>query len=282
MTDLGLSYDPGDTVVHRLDARTKLLGQFVVALLAFTWSDSLALPVVWALVLGGMALARVRPRSVLTGYALPFVLLGIATLTRALTLGPPWVDVNAGIEATLHSLRVAAILLASAVYVQTTPVSETQAAISRLVPGKPGQFLAAGTSFVLRFLPVLLADLQSARAAQPGAPRRQAPPPRADADGRARRPEPDVRARGPLLAGAQGAVFRLESHPAANVVHASGLARLPRLRGAAGCRDARLAYSDVSRTIPRLPVLVAFSASSSNASQNLLYVAREIHPHGTD
>jgi len=166
VTDLGLSYVPGDTVVHRLDARTKLLAQFVVALLAFTWSDSLALPVVWAVVLGAMALARVQPRSVLTGYALPFVLLAIATLTRALALGPPWVDVDAGLAATLHSLRVAAILLASAVYVQTTPVSETQAAISRLVPGKPGQFLAAGTSFVLRFLPVLLADLQSARAAQ--------------------------------------------------------------------------------------------------------------------
>jgi biotin transport system permease protein len=166
VTAIGLSYAPGDTVVHRLDARTKLLGQFVVALLAFTWTDALALPVVWALVVGGMALARVRLRSVFPGYALPFVLLAFATLTRTVTLGPPWVDVDAGLAATLHSLRVAAILLASAVYVQTTPVSETQAAISRLVPGKPGRFLAAGTSFVLRFLPVLLADLQSARAAQ--------------------------------------------------------------------------------------------------------------------
>lgn len=166
MTDLGLSFVPGDSVVHRLDARTKLLGQFAVALLAFTWSDWLALPVVWALVLVGMAVARVSPRSVLTGYALPFALLAFATLTRAVTLGPPWVDADAGLAATVHSLRVAAILLASAVYVQTTPVSETQAAISRLVPGKPGQFLAAGTAFVLRFLPVLLADLQSARAAQ--------------------------------------------------------------------------------------------------------------------
>ncbi|MFB6268420.1 MAG: energy-coupling factor transporter transmembrane protein EcfT [Halobacterium sp.] len=166
MTEVGLSYVPGDTVVHRLDPRTKLFGQFAVALLAFTWTDALALPVVWALVVGGMALARVRPRSVLRGYALPFALLAIATLSRAVTLGAPWVDADAAAAATLHSLRVAVVLLASAVFVQTTPVSETQAAISRLVPGKPGRFLAAGTSFVLRFLPVLLADLKSARAAQ--------------------------------------------------------------------------------------------------------------------
>lgn len=166
MSAVGLSYDPGDTVVHRLDVRTKLLAQFVVALLAFLWTAALALPVVWGLVLGGMALARVHPRSVLAGYALPFALLAFATLTRAFTFGAPWVDVDAGVAATVHSLRVAAVLLASAVYVQTTPVSETQAAISRAIPGKPGQFLAAGTSFVLRFLPVLLSDLQNARAAQ--------------------------------------------------------------------------------------------------------------------
>jgi biotin transport system permease protein len=166
VTEVGLSYDPGDTVIHRLDARTKLLGQFVVALVAFAWADALARPVVWALVVAGMVLGRVGPRSVLAGYTLPFVLLAIATLSRAVTLGAPWVDVEAGVAATLHSLRVAAVLLASAVYVQTTPVSETQAAISQVVPGKPGQFLAAGTSFVLRFLPVLLGDLENARAAQ--------------------------------------------------------------------------------------------------------------------
>jgi len=166
VTSVGLSYVDRDTLVHRLDARTKLLGQFVVALLAFTWTSAFALPVVWALVVVGMALARVRPRSVFPAYALPFVLLAFATLTRTFTFGAPWVDVDAAVAAARYSLRVAAILLASAVYVQTTPVSETQAAISRVVPGKPGRFLAAGTSFVLRFLPVLLADLRSARAAQ--------------------------------------------------------------------------------------------------------------------
>ena len=166
MTQVGLSYVPGDSAVHRLDARTKLLVQFVVALLAFTWTSQYSLAVVWGVVALGALGGRLRPRALLTGYSLPFALLAIGVAVRTLSLGPPWVDVTEGLVALEHSLHVAAVLVASAVYVRTTPVSETQAAITRLVPGRPGQLMAAGTSFILRFLPVLLDDLQTARTAQ--------------------------------------------------------------------------------------------------------------------
>lgn len=165
MTDVGLSFVPGDTPVHRLDARTKLLVQFTVALLAFTWPSDHSLTVVWTVVLVGALAGRLHPRTLVTGYSLPFALLAIAIAVRAFSLGPPWVDVPAGVAALDHSLHVAAVLVASAVYVRTTPVSETQAAIARLIPGKPGQLLASGTSFILRFLPVLLDDLTTARTA---------------------------------------------------------------------------------------------------------------------
>lgn len=166
MTSVGLSYVPGHTVVHRLDARTKLFVQFTVAVLAFAWSSEHSLLVVWGIVAIGAIGGRLRPRTLVTGYSLPFALLAIGIAVRTVSLGPPWVDVQAGLAALAHSLHVAAVLVASAVYVRTTPVSETQAAISRLVPGRPGQLLAAGTSFILRFLPVLLDDLQTARTAQ--------------------------------------------------------------------------------------------------------------------
>lgn len=166
MTQVGLSYVPGDSIVYRLDARTKLLVQFVVALLAFSWGSQYSLAVVWGVVVLGAIGGRLHPRALVTGYSLPFALLAIGVAVRALSLGPPWLDVREGLVALEHSLHVAAVLVASAVYVRTTPVSETQAAITRLVPGKPGQLLAAGTSFILRFLPVLLDDLQSARTAQ--------------------------------------------------------------------------------------------------------------------
>lgn len=166
MTDVGLSYVPGDSPVHGLDARTKLLVQFVVALLAFTWTHEHSLSVVWGIVAIGVLGGRLRLRPLLTGYSLPFALLAIGILVRTLTIGSPWVDVPAGLAALDHSLHVAAMLVASAVYVRTTPVSETQAAIERLIPGRPGLLLAAGTSFVLRFLPVLLDDIRTARTAQ--------------------------------------------------------------------------------------------------------------------
>lgn len=166
MTDVGLSYVPGESALHQLDARTKLLVQFVVALLAFTWSHEYSLAVVWGIVAMGVLGGRLRLRPLLTGYSLPFALLAIGIIVRTLTLGPPWVNVPAGLAALDHSLHVAAVLVASAIYVRTTPVSETQAAIERVIPGRPGLLLAAGTSFVLRFLPVLLDDLQAARTAQ--------------------------------------------------------------------------------------------------------------------
>lgn len=166
MTQVGLSYVPGESVVHRLDARSKLLVQFVVALLAFTWTSQHSLTVVWGIVALGAIGGRLHPRALVTGYSLPFALLAIGVAVRAASVGPPWVDVPEGLVALEHSLHVAAVLVASAVYVRTTPVSETQAAITRIVPGKPGQLLAAGTSFILRFLPVLLDDLQTARTAQ--------------------------------------------------------------------------------------------------------------------
>lgn len=91
-------------------------------------------------------------------------MIGVAV--RALSFGPPWIDVSAGRGALASSLHVAGVLVASAVYVRTTPIAETQAAIARLVPGKPGRVTAAGTSFNLRFLPVLLDDLSPARLVQ--------------------------------------------------------------------------------------------------------------------
>jgi biotin transport system permease protein len=57
------------------------------------------------------------------------------------------------------------VLLVSAAYVRTTPVRESRAALQRLVPGKAGRVLGAGVAIVIRFFPVLLADLRRIREA---------------------------------------------------------------------------------------------------------------------
>ncbi|GGL47587.1 energy-coupling factor transporter transmembrane component T family protein [Halocalculus aciditolerans] len=159
-----LTYRVGASFAHSLDARAKLLAQAGVAVAAYAWPGRTGILALAVLVLVVGVAARLPPAATARAYALPaaFLLFGVAT--RALTLGAPWVDVNAGLAALEHAFRVAVVLVAGAAYVRTTPVSETQAVLAA-VPGKPGRVLSAGVGFVLRFLPVLVADLKRAKEA---------------------------------------------------------------------------------------------------------------------
>ncbi|THE65289.1 energy-coupling factor transporter transmembrane protein EcfT [Salinadaptatus halalkaliphilus] len=160
-----LTYEPGTTLAHRLDPRSKLAFQigFAATALAHTTLPALgALTVVTALVL---AVARVPPLRTLYAYRFALVLLAVAPLVAAATFGTPWIDVSDGVTSAQASYRVLLILLVSAAYVRTTPVRASRAAIQRTIPGKPGQVLAIGVALVFRFLPVLRADLRTIREA---------------------------------------------------------------------------------------------------------------------
>jgi biotin transport system permease protein len=93
------------------------------------------------------------------------VLLLAAPVLEGLTLGPPWFSFAEARYPALAAGRVVLVLLVGVAYVRTTPVRETRAAIERLVPGRVGRFLGLGTGLVLRFLPLLLADLRRSREA---------------------------------------------------------------------------------------------------------------------
>ncbi|MDG5818707.1 energy-coupling factor transporter transmembrane component T [Natronococcus sp. A-GB7] len=158
-----LTYEPGETVVHDLDPRSKLAVQigFAATALAHTAPRALlGLSVVTAVVL---ALARVPLLRTLYAYRFALVILAVGPLVAAATLGPPWIDLEAGLATALASYRVLLILLVSAAYVRTTPVRESRAAIQRTIPGKPGQLLGIGVALVFRFLPVVQSDLRTIR-----------------------------------------------------------------------------------------------------------------------
>lgn len=154
-----LRYDPGATLVHTLDPRTKLAAQagFAVAAFAHTTPPGLAVLTVVAAVV--LALSRLSPVAVAVDvrYALPVLVAG--PLLEGLRLGPPWFSVSEATVPALAGYRVLLILFVSAAYVTTTPVRESRAAIQWLVPGRPGQFLGIGVALVFRYLPVLRADL---------------------------------------------------------------------------------------------------------------------------
>jgi biotin transport system permease protein len=160
-----LAYESSDSVVHRLDPRTKLAVQIGFAFAAFshTTPSGLAVLTIFAAVV--LASARVSPLGAVweVRYALPFLLAG--PVVAAVTLGPPWVVFREAVVPVFSSYRTLLVLFVSVAYVKTTPVRDSRAAVQRIVPGKPGRILGVGVALVFRFLPVLLADLSRARAA---------------------------------------------------------------------------------------------------------------------
>lgn len=160
-----LSYEPGYSIAHRLDPRTKLAVQIAFALAAFAHTTPRGLAIATGLGAVVLTSAKLSPLDALweVRYALPFLLAGPAV--AALTLGPPWVSPAEAVVPALASYRTLLVLLVSVAYVRTTPVRDSRAAIQRMVPGRVGRMLGVGVALVFRFLPVLLADLSRARAA---------------------------------------------------------------------------------------------------------------------
>ena len=160
-----LTYEPDETVAHRLDPRSKLAFQIGFAVAALARISPRALVVLTAVTLLALAAARVSLRRALYAYRFALIVLVAAPLVSALTLGAPWLDLEAAVDPALASYRVLLILLVSAAYVRSTPIRASRAAIQRTIPGKPGQLLGVGVGLVFRFLPVLFADLRTIREA---------------------------------------------------------------------------------------------------------------------
>lgn len=155
-----LSYAPGDSIAHRLDPRSKLAVQAGFAAAALAHTSPVALAALTAVTAGIAAAAGLPLRR--TGAALryPALLLAAGPLIAVLSLGPPWIDPAAAVEPVLGAYRILLVLVVSAAYVRTTPVSDSRAAIQRTIPGRLGQLLGVGIALVFRFLPVIRADLQ--------------------------------------------------------------------------------------------------------------------------
>ncbi|WP_160134514.1 energy-coupling factor transporter transmembrane component T family protein [Halococcus salsus] len=160
-----LAYEPGDSVAHRLDPRTKLAVQVGFAVAAFAHTTPRGLAVATGITAVALLAAATSPVEAVAEvrYALPFLVAGPAV--AALTLGPPWVALSEAGGPALASYRVLLVLVVSTAYVRTTPVRDSRAAIQRTIPGRTGRLLGVGVALVFRFLPVLVADLKGARTA---------------------------------------------------------------------------------------------------------------------
>ncbi|ELZ18455.1 cobalt transporter [Haloterrigena salina JCM 13891] len=156
-----LTYDPDDTLAHRLDPRSKLAVQFGFAATALAHTSPRALVALTAVAATILLSARVPLLETLSAYRFALLFLSLAPVLAALTFGSPWLDLADGLASARASYRVLLVLLVSAAYVRSTTVRDSRAAIQRTIPGKPGQLLGIGVALVFRFLPVLQADLRT-------------------------------------------------------------------------------------------------------------------------
>ena len=158
-----ITYTPGDSVVHRLDPRSKLCFQFAVAFAAFVRPSVPRL--VGLFVLGAVCLwlAGTTVRRALRAYRVVLVVLALGPLIAGLSIGTPGLSAARAIDSLRAVARVVPVLLVSAAYVHATPVRDTRAAVQRTVPGRAGQLLGTGIGLTFRYVPVVRADLRTVR-----------------------------------------------------------------------------------------------------------------------
>ncbi|NLM38466.1 MAG: energy-coupling factor transporter transmembrane protein EcfT [Firmicutes bacterium] len=173
-------YIPGNSVIHRLDPRTKILGAVLLIAMLFL-VDS-----VWGYLLAGLAifaviyLSEIPIKVVLRGLRPLFVILLLTvSLHLFMTEGDPifnvrflnritWQGLNRGV---LMGVRLALLVMGTSLLTLTTsPINLTDGIESLLSPGKrigvPAHELAMMMTIALRFIPTLLEEAEKIMKAQ--------------------------------------------------------------------------------------------------------------------
>jgi biotin transport system permease protein len=160
-----LTYEPGGTVAHRLDPRSKIAFQIGFAVAAFAATSAVELGAIFAVALGCLLSARLSPLRALRAYWFVLAVLAVGPLLGGIALGPPWFRLDGALASARSVARVVPVLLVSAAFVHSTPLRATRAAIQRTLPGRVGQQLGVGVALTVRFIPVLRADVARRREA---------------------------------------------------------------------------------------------------------------------
>ena len=170
-------YFPGDTVVHRLDPRTKLLLVIIYIVGLFNsvgWTSYAFVILVTAL---SMAISKIKPRSALKGLKpLVIIIILTAVLNIFYTDGTPivegWIITWEGIErAVMMSLRIILLIVGTFMLTYTTsPIALTDGLEIMMGPLKkikiPVHEMSMMMSMALRFIPTLIEETDKIMSAQ--------------------------------------------------------------------------------------------------------------------
>lgn len=170
-------YFPGDTVVHRLDARTKLLLIIIYIVGLFNAEGWLSYALVIAATALSMVISKIKPKSALNGLKpLIIIIILTAVLNIFYTGGTPiiegWIITWEGIErAVMMSLRIILLIVGTFMLTYTTsPIALTDGLELMLSPLKkikvPVHEMSMMMSMALRFIPTLIEETDKIMSAQ--------------------------------------------------------------------------------------------------------------------
>ena len=173
-------YFPGNSPVHRLDPRTKLIGLIVYIVVLFTAGYWLSYGLVFAFLAGLIALSKIPVKAFVRGMKpLLFILVFTGILNLFFTSGEQVLFSFWRINVTLEGLQRAIfmmlriLMLISGTFLltyTTSPISLTDGLESLLNPLKklrlPVHELAMMMCIALRFIPTLIEETDKIMAAQ--------------------------------------------------------------------------------------------------------------------
>jgi energy-coupling factor transporter transmembrane protein EcfT len=173
-------YLPGDTIIHRLDPRVKILSVVALSILIFaaTWLEILLISAFLIAVIRtirmtpAQALGALRPVAVFMAMIFLVHLLfteGLPILS--LTPLPVRITQEGLVRGIYVTWQFAGLVLGAAVLTRSTPPSDLVGGIERLLRplswiGIPSQDLAMMIAMALRFMPMLLEEYDRLRMAQ--------------------------------------------------------------------------------------------------------------------
>ena len=172
-------YFPGNTVIHRLDPRTKLLFTILYIVALFSAKGGVTYAVLFAVLCASIAVSRIHPRNILRGMKpILFIIVLTAVLNIFYTPGDPiwqWKFLKITVEglwaAFFMVLRISFLITCTFMLTYTTsPIMLTDGLERLLGPLKklrvPVHELSMMMSIALRFIPTLIEETDKIMSAQ--------------------------------------------------------------------------------------------------------------------
>lgn len=172
-------YFPGDSIIHRLDPRTKLIWVIFYIIALFQATNFLSYAIMAAVTVGCIALSHVPPKSMLKGLKPVIIIIALtAVLNLFYTDGTPLVQIwkftityEGVVKAFFMVIRIIMLICGTFLLTYTTaPVALTDGLEILLSPLKklkvPVHEMSMMMSMALRFIPTLIEETDKIMSAQ--------------------------------------------------------------------------------------------------------------------